>query len=84
MSPEIEEPAADLPITERHDFPYILRPIENMLQIQMAVFIPGKGWLHTRRGIVTHGIIPPWSNEEAAVLEVKNGLRAMLHRAAED
>lgn len=79
--PEIEEPIADLPLTRPHDFPYVLRPIENMLQIQMAVFIPGKGWLHTRRGIVTHGIIPPWDNEEAALLEVKNGLTAMRRHA---
>lgn len=84
MSEIDDTPDTSMPATSADQMWMRLEPVPNMLQIQMAVFVPGKGWLHTRRGIVTHGIIPPWSNEEAAVMEVKNGLRAMVHRAEND
>lgn len=73
-----------MPVEARDELWLRLRPVRGMLQVQMAVFIEGRGWLHTRRGIVVHGAVPPWTDEESAVFEIRHGLRAMRHRFEED
>ena len=56
--------------------------MDGMIQLVMAVWVPGKGWLHTRRGIVRHGIIHP-PTEDEIVLEARGAYRAITHRLKE-
>jgi len=61
--------------------------IDGMVQVVMAVYVKGEGWLWTRRGMIyggRHGEPPTIEKPEEALfdivaLEVKTGLRAMRH-----
>lgn len=64
-------------------------PLPGAIQILMAVYIPGKGYLATRRGMIyggRHGEPPMVSDPdkawEIAAVEVQGGLRALSHRHA--
>jgi hypothetical protein len=56
-----------------------------MIQVRLAVFVPGKGLLETRRGLIyggRHGPAPMIEDEasdETILLETKTALRALRH-----
>lgn len=59
-----------------------------LVQMTLAVYIPGKGWLTTKRGIIyggRHGE-PPLIDFDVDVIverltpELRSGIRAMKHR----
>lgn len=62
------------------------RPIDGLIQMIIYVYVPGKGYLATRRGITMCNLSgatgPGLSEEEMIVLEAKSGYRAITHRLA--
>ena len=61
------------------------RKVEGQVQLVMAQWVPGKGWLTTRRGITVCGPIAAQpTGEDAVALEAKTGYRALQHRLAKE
>ena len=64
------------------DFPDIGFPeIPFMVHALLAMYVPGHGWLATRRGI-SH--LPPGTDLDMLLFGVKCGYRAMRSRLAKD